>query len=87
MLQRMITSNEIIGLTMMLLLVLALVSSQADATVERDARAATVNEHTESPALRDMPFTATIEGHFNGKVLTISVDNLAHFGRFRIDGD
>lgn len=85
MLQRMMNSNEIIGLTMMLLLVMALVASQADATVERDARAATVIEHTDSPAVPDMPFTATIEGHFNGKVLTISVDSLAHFGRFHID--
>ena len=85
MLQRIMNSNEIIGLTMMLLLVMALVASQADATVDGDAMAATEIEHTESPALPEMPFTATIEGHFNGKVLTISVDNLAHFGRFYID--
>jgi hypothetical protein len=83
----MISINEIIGLTMMLLLVMALVTSQADATIEDAAQAALVIEHTESLDVPDMPFTATIEGHFNGKVLTLSIDTLAHFGQFQIDGD
>ena len=87
MVQRTMSINEIRGLTLRLLLDMALVASQAGATVEGDARAATAEEYAESPDVPEMPFTATIEGHFNGKVLTISVDNLAHFGQFRIDGD
>ena len=92
MFQRMTSSNEIIGLTMMLLLAMALVASQADATIEGDGRAATIVEQTEieqteSLDVTDMPFTATIQGHFNGKVLTVSIDTLAHFGRFHIDGN
>jgi hypothetical protein len=83
----MMSSNEIIGLTMMLLLVMALVTSQADATIEDAARAAVVSEPAESLDVPDMPFTATIEGHFNGKVLTLSIDTLAHFGQLQVDGD
>ncbi len=44
-------------------------------------------EQTEGLDSSDMPFTATIEGHFNGKVLTVSIDTMAHFGRFRIQGN
>jgi len=84
MFERMLHSNEIIGLTMMLLLVMALVASQADATIEEDARPAAIVEQTESLDAPGMPFTATVEGHFNGKVLTISIDTMAHFGRFEI---
>ncbi len=80
-------SNEIIGLTMMLLLVMALVASQADATIQEDVRAAVAMEQTEGLDLPDMPFTATVGGHFNGKVLTVSIDTMAHFGRFRIQGN
>jgi hypothetical protein len=86
MFERITHSNEIIGLTMMLLLVMALVASQADATIREDVGAATAMEQAEGLDSPGMPFTATIEGHFNGKVLTVSIDTMAHFGRFRIQG-
>jgi hypothetical protein len=85
MFERITHSNEIIGLTMLLLLVMALVASQADETIQEDVRAAAM-EQTEGLDSSDMPFTATIGGHFDGRVLTVSIDTMAHFGRFRIQG-
>lgn len=87
MLERGTLSNEIIGLTIMLLMVLALVASQAGSTAQDGIGAAAAQQQIDSREPSEQPFTATIQGHINGKVLTISVDTLSHFGLFRLERD
>ncbi|MGI9237955.1 MAG: hypothetical protein ACR2QZ_11195 [Woeseiaceae bacterium] len=83
MFERWINNNELISLTIMLLMVMALVAGQADATIQEEVRTAAVLEQAQSREVADAPFKTTIRGHINGKVLTISIDSLPRFGLFR----
>ncbi|MGB5255835.1 MAG: hypothetical protein WBN07_06515 [Woeseiaceae bacterium] len=85
MFQRFSNNNQLIGLTIMLLMVLALVASQADASIDDQVKAAVFAEQSVNQASSRAPLTATIKGHINGKVLTISIDTLSHFGLFRLE--
>jgi len=80
--ERLMHNNEIISLTVLLLMVIALVASQADATVDKEARAAAAITQDDRRAVNDFPVRATIEGHINGVPLTISIDTTAEVGRF-----
>ena len=87
MFHRILQNNQIIGLTIMLLMVLALVASQADAGIDEKINAAAIAGQSAGEASSAAPLTTTIKGHINGKVLTISIDTLSHFGIFRLERD
>jgi len=79
--------NEIVSLTVMLLMVVALVAGQADATVHKKVQAdadvggAVVIEEA------DAPFRTTIKAHIDGLPLTISIDAETEFDHFRFDDE
>ena len=83
MFERIMHSNEIISFTVMLLMVLALVASQADARIQQESEAAATMEQTLS-GKAEAPFRATIEAQFNGIPLTISIDAMAEFDLLRL---
>jgi len=85
MFERLTHSNEIISLTIMLLMAMALVASQADATIQDEVREAAAMEQARSQNETDMSFSATIEGHINGIPLTISIGTVAESGLFRLE--
>jgi hypothetical protein len=76
--------NEIVSLTIMLLMVVALVAGQADATIHEQikpnagVRDAIVSEDA-------APFRTTIKAHIDGLPLTISIDAEAEFRHFPSD--
>ncbi len=75
--------NEIVGLTVMLLMVMALVAGQAGAAVQEKAQAGTGIVADEERA----PFRTTIRAHFDGEPLTISIDATAEFDSFRLEDE
>lgn len=75
--------NEIVGLTVMLLMVMALVAGQAGATVQDEVDAGTVVIADEERA----PFRTTIRARFDGEPLTISIDATAEFDYFRLEDE
>ena len=75
--------NEIVSLTVMLLMVMALVAGQADATVQEHLEANTVAILDGEPAR----FRTTIKAHFDGEPLTISIDATAEFDYFRLEDE
>ncbi len=74
--------NEIVSLTVMLLMIIALVAGQADATAHEALREATV-----VPEAAEAPFHATIRADIDGMPLTISIDASAEFEYFRLEDE
>ena len=66
--------NEIVSLTVMLLMIIALVAGQADAKSHVQARSDTAAVETDRVDALDLPFHTTIKAHINGHPLTISID-------------
>ena len=75
--------NEIVGLTVMLLMVIALVAGQAGAAVRDEAPASSAVIADKEPA----PFRTTIRAHFDGEPLTISIDATAELDYFRLEDE
>ncbi len=73
--------NEIVSLTVMFLMIVALVAGQATAQ-EREPRPA-----ASAVAPVDTPFTATIRADINGTPLTISIDASAELDIFRLEDE
>lgn len=73
--------NEIVSLTIMLLMVVALVAGQASATIRDEARVDF--RDTGAEAQDRAPFRTTIKAHINGEPLMISIDATAEFEYFR----
>ena len=76
-------TNEVVSLTVMLLLVVALIASQANATLSEVAQGATVFEQPQNHAVMNSPVKTTIKAHIIGQPLTISVDPMSGFGNVR----
>jgi len=79
--------NDIVSLTIMLLLIVALVAAQASAT---DYQAAVANmERTEAIAAeeRELPLKARMNAHFDIKPLAISIDASAEIRQVLFDDD
>ena len=72
--------NEIVSLTVMLLMIIALVAGQAEATAGEEPRARGVPAAEQRS---EAPFNATIRAEIDGKPLTISIDASAEFEYFR----
>lgn len=75
--------GEFVSLSVMLLLVVALVASQADARNPQQARSALAVEQTQDPKDSSAPLKTTIKAHIIGQPLTISVDPASGFGKLR----
>ena len=93
MFERSLHKNEIISLTILLMMLMALVASQAG-TASRDTIrteapiGATISQQQgqqDDRGMKPTPLKATVTGHLNGRVLTISVDTMAEFGRFWLE--
>jgi hypothetical protein len=79
--------NDIVSLTIMLLLIVALVAAQAGAT---DYQAAVANmERAEAIAAGEpaLPLKARMNAHFDIKPLTISIDASAEIRQVLFDED
>jgi len=78
--------NEIVSLSVMLLMIVALVAGQADARIHEQARhdAAARTDLTDKT---DMPFKAIIKAHIDGQPLTISIDAEAVLRPLHVDGE
>ena len=76
--------NEIVSLSLMLLMIIALVAGRAEATAHEQLRAphATVTEE-----VPDRPFSATIRADIDGAPLRISIDASAEFEVFRLEDE
>ena len=74
--------NEIVSLTVMLLMVVALVAGQADATIHEESRVGAALAEKEVAAEVNAPFRTTIKAHIDGQPLTISIDAVAEFSHF-----
>ena len=79
--------NEIVSITILLLMVLALVDGQAHAKIHDEARVeadfATKDVVEEASA----PFRTTIKAHIDGHPLTISIDAVAELSYFRFEDE
>ena len=71
--------NEIVSLSVMLLMIIALVAGQADAKSHEQARYDAAAARTDLTNKTDMPFKAIIKAHIDGQPLTISIDAEAEF--------
>jgi len=82
-----LSKNDIVSLTIMLLMTIALVAAQASAT---DYQAAVSNmERPEVFAVQEseMPVKARLEAHFDIKPLAISIDASAEIRQLLFDDD
>lgn len=75
--------SEIVSLAVMLLMVVALVSSQADATIPDGVRANAAQEQASTADAMKTPLKTTIEAHIIGQPLTISIDMVSGFSNLR----
>ena len=76
-------SGAIVSLSVMLLLVVALVTSQADARHSDQARPGPVVEQNQDLNQANRPLKTTIKAHIVGRPLTITVDPVSGFGNLR----
>ena len=75
--------GEIVSLSVMLLLLAALVASQADARNEDQARPGPSVEQTRDLDEANRPLKTTIRAHLIDRPLTISIDPVSGFGNLR----
>lgn len=75
--------SEIVSFTVMLLMIIALVSSQADATSPGDVRASSAPEQARTAGAMKTPLKTTIEAHIINQPLTISIDTVSGFSNLR----
>ena len=76
--------NEVVSLTVMLLMIVALVAAQTQARAH-DAVPAAQPSVIDDPA--ETPFRATIKADINGTPLTISIDASAELDLFRLEDE
>lgn len=79
--------NEIVSITILLLMVLALVAGQADAKIHDEARARAGFAASEVVEEASAPFRTTIKAHIDGHPLTISIDAVAELSYFRFEDE
>jgi len=77
--------NEIVSLSVMLLMIVALVAGQADAKIHEQARHDAAAARTDLTDKTDMPFKAIIKAHIDGQPLTISIDAEAVLRPLHVD--
>jgi hypothetical protein len=79
--------NEIVSLTVMLLMIIALVAGQADAKSHEQARFEAAAAKTVLADRTDMPFKTIIRAHIDGQPLTIAIDAEAEFRPIHVDDE
>ena len=78
--------NEVVSLTLMLLMIVALVAGQADAKSMERARLDADAVSADLDIERDVPFHAAVTAQIDGVPLTISIDAEAEITSLAIDG-
>jgi len=79
--------NELVGLTVMLLMVVALVAGQADARAHEAVRADFDIVEARVLENADVPIRTTIKAHIGSQPLTISIDAVAEFSHLRLEDE
>lgn len=79
--------NEIVSLTVMLLMIIALVAGQANAKSHEQARFDAAAARTDLRVQTDMPFKTIIRAHIDGQPLTISIDAEAEFRPIHVENE
>ena len=79
--------NEIVSLTILLLMALALVAGQADARIPNGAGAINAVPEVNGVEEASAPFRTTIKAHIGGHPLTISIDAVAELSYFRFEDE
>jgi hypothetical protein len=77
--------NEIVSLAVLLLMAIALVAGEADATMHEMARAAAATAEANTLEESEIPFKTTIKAEIYSQPLTISIDAVAEFNHVRSD--
>lgn len=80
-------SNEIVSLTILVLMAIALVAGQADARIHSEATAMGALAEAEAVEEASAPFRTTIKAHIDGYPLTISIDAVAELSYFRFEDE
>lgn len=76
-------TSEIVSLTVMLLLIITLIASQAGTTFSETTQGAATLEPPRSQAVTSAPVKATIKAHITGQPFKVSVDPMSGFGNVR----
>lgn len=79
--------NEIISLSVMLLMIMALVVSQANTTFSEEGLVSRTVAEAGVPDDDKRSLRTTVKTHIGGKVMTISIDAVAGFGKLRFVSD
>ena len=79
--------NEIVSLTILLLMALALIAGQADARIHTAAGAKDAMPELKAVEEASAPFRTTIKARINGRPLTISIDAVAELSYFRFEDE
>ena len=79
--------NEIVSITILLLMVLALVAGQADAKNHDEEQARADFAAVDTVQKVSAPFRTTIKARIDGHPLTISIDAAAELSYFRFEDD
>ncbi|NNF40772.1 MAG: hypothetical protein HKN64_05290 [Woeseiaceae bacterium] len=78
-------TNELVSFAVMILMAIALVAGEADATVHEAARAAAAATADGASERTNVPFSTTINTRIAGQPLTISIDAVAEFSLASFD--
>ncbi len=79
--------SEIVSLTVMFLMALALVTGQADATIHNQASATTDFAVADVVEEVSTPFRSTINARIHGDPLTISIHAVTELNNFRFEDE
>ena len=69
--------NELVSISVLLLMAIALVAGEADATLHKAARAAAALTEAHADEKTNLPFATTINTRIAGQPLTISINAVA----------
>jgi len=79
--------NEFVSISVLLLMVVALVAGEADATIHEQDRVRGEIAAADVVEEASAPFKTTIRAHIDGHPLTISIDAVAELSYFRFEGE
>ena len=82
-----LTINEMVSLTIMILMVIALVAGQASAEAHAEEVAEASSSEAGMVEEAHAPFRTTISAHIDGHPLRISIDAVAELSYFRFEDE
>ncbi|MGB5490970.1 MAG: hypothetical protein WBM76_09120 [Woeseiaceae bacterium] len=78
-------TNELVSFAVLILMAIALVAGEADATMHEAARAAAAATGADASVRTHVPFNTIISTRIAGQPLTISIDAVAEFSLVSFD--